>query len=444
MKAKLAVFLGGAAMLMASSAMGQDRIKFQYWYGLTGKLGEVMQAHCDAFNKAQSKYEAVCAGQGGYDKAEQNAIAAYRANQQPTVLQLYDAGTLTFMLSDAVIPAFEMAKDTNMKINWDDYLPGIKSYFSTSKGEMWSFPYNHSTAVLYWNKDEWAKIGKNEPPKTWEEFEKDALALKDKGTACAFATSYDTWQILEQFSAMHDQPIATMDNGYAGLGAELSFNKTRFVDHVKNYKKWFDAEVLQIHTQQTGKTIEQAFADGTCAATITSIANFKVIEQTKKPGMNWGVTLMPVYEGTDRKNSLVGGAQLWVMKGKSKEEYEAAAAFLDWASSPEQQRWMNEQTGYIPLTMSGVKALEDAGFYKDPVNAGREIANQSLSIAAPTPHSRGIRLGNFTAVRAELRTELEAVFTQNKDVQAALDAAVERGNQILRRYEQTYQGRPLP
>lgn len=439
--------ISAAALALAVSAVpasSQERIKFQYWYGLTGALGDVMQEHCTEFNKAQTKFEAVCTGQGGYDKAEQNTIAAYRANQQPTIVQLYDAGTLTFMLSDAVYPAVQLAKDLNMKISWDDYLPGIKSYFSTAKGEMWSFPYNHSTAVLYWNKDEWAKIGKTEPPKTWEEFEKDALALKEKGVSCVMGFSYDTWQLLEQFSAMHDQPIATLNNGYDGLGAELVFNKTKFVDHVKNYKKWFDAGVLKVQTTQTGKTIEQSFADGTCASTISSIANHGVIGSTAKAGMNWGVALMPVYEGTDRKNSLVGGAQLWVMKGKSKEEYEGAAAFLDWVSTPEQQKWMATKTGYIPLTNSGFKALTDSGFYKDPKQAGRELAVASLSTAAPTPNSRGIRLGNYTAVRTEIRTELEAVFTQNKDVQTALDDAVARGNQILRRYEQTYTGRALP
>ncbi|MFY8151114.1 MAG: glycerol 3-phosphate ABC transporter, partial [Hyphomicrobiales bacterium] len=93
------------AALAATPALSQERIKFQYWYGLTGALGDVMQEHCTEFNKAQTKYEAVCTGQGGYDKAEQNTIAAYRAGQQPTVVQLYDAGTLTFMLSGAVYPA---------------------------------------------------------------------------------------------------------------------------------------------------------------------------------------------------------------------------------------------------------------------------------------------------------------------------------------------------
>ena len=72
------------AASIASAAHAAERTKFDFWYGLTGDLGEVVQKQCQLFNESQDKYEAVCTGQGGYDKAEQNTIAAYRAKQQPT------------------------------------------------------------------------------------------------------------------------------------------------------------------------------------------------------------------------------------------------------------------------------------------------------------------------------------------------------------------------
>ena len=99
------------ATAIASAAAAADRTKFEFWYGLTGDLGEVIQKQCQLFNESQDKYEAVCVGQGGYDKAEQNTIAAYRAKQQPTVVQIYDAGTVNFMLSGAIYPAVKFAKD---------------------------------------------------------------------------------------------------------------------------------------------------------------------------------------------------------------------------------------------------------------------------------------------------------------------------------------------
>jgi sn-glycerol 3-phosphate transport system substrate-binding protein len=39
---------------------------------------------------------------------------------------------------------------------------------------------------------------------------------------------------------------------------------------------------------------------------------------------------------------------------------------------------------------------------------------------------------------------MQAAYTGQKSVQQALDDAVARGNQILRRFEQTMRGRQLP
>jgi sn-glycerol 3-phosphate transport system substrate-binding protein len=434
------------ALLAATAALpaSAQPIKFEMWYGLTGQLGELTEETCKRFNKAQTKYEAVCVGQGGYDKAEQNTIAAYRAKKHPTVVQIYDAGTVNFMLSGAVKPAVEFAKENDMKIDWANYVPGIASYYATSKGEMWSFPFNSSSALMYWNKADFAKIGKSAAPKTFEEMERDLRALKAAGHACPFTFDFDTWQMMEQFSAVHGIPVATQNNGYDGLNAEVTFNKTKFADHVKTYKRWFDEGLAKINTAQTGKTILQAFTDGSCASMLTSVANHGVVGSTARQGLDWDVAFLPVYEGTQRKNSLIGGASLWIMEGKSKPEYVGAAAYIAFLLTPESEEWFSTVTGYIPITKSGFNYLVDKGFYTKAPFKGREVAMQQLTASEITPVTRGIRLGNFTSIRAEIRSELEAAFTGKKDVQTALDDAAARSNQILRRFEQTFTGKKLP
>jgi sn-glycerol 3-phosphate transport system substrate-binding protein len=442
---KRLALLAMAATAFATGASAAERTKFEFWYGLTGDLGEVVANHCKLFNESQDKYEAVCVGQGGYDKAEQNTIAAFRAKQHPTIVQIYDAGTVNFMLSGAIYPANKFAKDYGFDVDWSKYFPGIANYYATSKGEMWSFPYNSSTAVLYWNKDAWAKIGKDKAPATWAEFGEDLKALKAAGVDCGFAFDFDSWMNLEQFSAINGIPLATLDNGYGGLGAEAAFNKTAFVDHMKDFKAWMDAGYARIQTNQTGKNLIQSFADGTCASTTSSIANHGTVHNTQVAGLNWDVAKLPVIDASKRTNSIVGGASLWVMEGKSKEEYEAAAAFLKYVTAPDTgEKYIAENTGYIPVTTAGFELLKSEGFYNDPKRRGREVAIESLTASDVTPLSRGIRLGNFTSIRAETRSELEAAFAGQKTVEQAIDAAADRSNQILRRYEQTFKGKTLP
>jgi sn-glycerol 3-phosphate transport system substrate-binding protein len=51
----------------------------------------------------------------------------------------------------------------------------------------------------------------------------------------AYAPS--TWIDLEQVSMVHIMPVATNDNGYAGLDTTVEFNTTVHVKHMENIKR---------------------------------------------------------------------------------------------------------------------------------------------------------------------------------------------------------------
>ncbi|SHG66564.1 sn-glycerol 3-phosphate transport system substrate-binding protein [Kaistia soli DSM 19436] len=447
-----AKFLGAAGMfaiaaMLAGPAMA-DKTKIDFWFGNTGDIAKRVQEQCDRFNQSQSDYEVVCTSQGSYDASLQNTIAAFRAGKQPTIAQVSDAGTLDIMLSGAFYPAKKLMADMGYAVDWDDYFSGIRSYYATSKGDMYSFPFNSSTPLLYWNKDAFAKIGKDHAPATWEEAAEDFKALKAAGYACplGFNISRDEiWQYGEQFMAVHGEPIATKRNGYDGLDAELIFNKGKWVQYVKNLKSWYDNGEAVLKSKETGQTFVEAFAAGDCQVILTSVGDHGNIGRTAKPGMNWDVAMLPVYAGTERKHSFVGGASLWVLAGKSDAEYKGAAAFFNFIAKPEEALTWSTVTGYIPVRNSGYDYLVKQGFYDKAPYAGRELAIKSLTASPATADSLpGIRLGGLLQIRQEMANGLQAIFINNADVQASLDDAAARGNQILRRFEQTYKGKQLP
>jgi sn-glycerol 3-phosphate transport system substrate-binding protein len=433
-----------ALCAVAGAAEAQTRKTFELWHGLTGDLGEAVGEVCKRFNDSQTEFEIVCTSQGSYDNALQNAIAAYRAKKNPTIVQIFDAGTLDLMLADVYVPARKLMAENGYTINWDDYIPSISNYYANSKGELYSFPFNSSTAMFYWNKDAFAKIGKTEAPKTWEEVVDAAKALKAAGYDCAMGWNNDTWQSMEQFSAIHNLPIATKGNGYQGLDAELAVNKTKFVDFVKLLKGMYDRGELKIKVPETGATIVQAFGAGDCQMMMSSIADHGTLGRTAKQGMNWDVAMLPVYAGTERKNSLVGGASLWVLQGKSADDYKGAAAFFNFIAKPESALFWSTRTGYIPVTKSGFEYMKTQGFYDKAPYKGRELAIASLTASPVTENTRGIRLGGFVQIRKEMRDALTEIFADKVSVDAGINAGVERGNAVLRRFEKTYAGKALP
>ncbi|ALV28259.1 extracellular solute-binding protein [Pannonibacter phragmitetus] len=432
-----------AASALAPAPALAEKTKFEFWYGLSGDLGERVQDACRMFNETQADYEIVCTSQNGYDTTLQNTIAAYRAKKQPAITQIYDAGTLDLMLSGAFLPAKQLMADNGYAIDWGNYFGGIANYYATASGKLQSFPFNSSTAMLYYNASAFEKAGITFKPDTWEQVEEAARKLKAAGFDCPLGFNFDTWPMLEQFSAIHNQPIATKANGYQGLDAEVVFNKTKFVDHVKFFKKMQDEQLFVVKTKQLGMDIVPAFTSQTCQMIQTSIADHGTVGKTLPEGVKWDVVMLPVWAGTERQNSLVGGASLWVMAGRPDAEYKGAAAFLNFIATPEMAQWWSTVTGYIPVTKTGFDAMKANGFYDKAPYKGRELAIASLTYTPTSENTRGIRLGGFTQIRKEVSTALEAVFMQNAGIQKELDQAAERSNAVLRRFEKTYAGQKL-
>jgi len=438
------VGLLAATVSMFGVAAAAQPVTFEYWYGLTGDLGEAVLATCDRFNASQSDYVITCVGQDSYDAAVQNTIAAFRANQHPTIVQSFDAGTADLMLSGEFYAVHQMMEDYGIEIDWSDYFPGIANYYSSSTGEFFSMPFNSSTPVYYYNVDMLAAAGITEAPLTWEGMEAAFVALKESGQECPMAYAPSTWIDLEQFSMVHNVPVATNNNGYDGLDTELLFNTTLHVRHMENIKRWLDEGMIYLRTAQSGLSARDSFVQGECAIFFSSIADHATVGKIAPEGLAWDVQMIPTYEGFERTNSVVGGASLWVLSGKTEEEYRAAAAYLAFLASTDEQRDWLTVTGYIPVTNSAFETLTAEGFYDEAPFAGREIAIASLTWTEPTELTRGIRLGGFIQIRAEWVAEMEAALSGQKSVQEALDTAAQRGNAILARFAQTYAGQTFP
>lgn len=442
------LLLGAAttiATLALVSAPAMAQTKFEFWYGLSGDLSDRIQDICKDFNASQPDFEIVCVSQDNYEANLQNTIAAFRANKQPTIAQISDGGTVDLMLSGAYMPVRQLMEENGYDIDWSDYNSGVASYFATSGGELLAMPFNNSTAMFYYNTDAFKAVGFEGAPETWEQVETIARDLKAAGYDCPIAFDpTGQWQWWEQFSIIHNQPIATKGNGFGGLDAEVTFNQGKFVDQLAWFKKMYDEGLLVIKSKATGETYNDAFVNAHCQMSSSSVADHGFIGKQAIPGMHWDVAMLPVWEGTERQNSVVGGAALWTLKGKSAEEYKGAAAFYAFIATPKQAEWWSTVTGYIPVTNSGYEAMVAKGFYNEAPYKGRELALKSLTYTPPSEYSRGIRLGNFGAVRKEIQDAISAVLFNDADPQQALDEAAVRSNEVLRKFEATYAGKTLP
>ena len=127
-------------------------------------------------------YTVVATNKGNYDEVINGTIAAYRAKKQPHIVQVYERGFMTMLLSEAIVPVHQLMADKGYKIDWNDFVKPVAGFY-TYKGKLMTMPFNSSTPILWYNKDHFAKAGFDKPAETWQELEKQLYAIKQKGIA---------------------------------------------------------------------------------------------------------------------------------------------------------------------------------------------------------------------------------------------------------------------
>ena len=430
--------LAAASVLtLTAVATAVPAADFEFWYGNTGRIENAIQAACGAFNASQEVHSVTCVGQGGYEAGMQKAIAAYRSRQHPVLIQFFDAGTLDLMLSDAVVPVTDVMPD----VDWGNYINGARSYYETSTGDLFSQPYNGSTLVLYVRTDELGKVGVTEIPGTWEAVIEVARLLKEDGHGCPFASDAHPWRVLEQFSARHGVAIASNNNGYGGLDAEYTFNTGLVAEHLNNLAVWREEGLVRLDQDTAAGKYNAAFNAGECAMMEASTGSY--VSAYAAHGESVTIAMAPMYDGVERRNTLIGGGSIWIMKGHESEEIEAASSFLNFLRQEDTQIEFTRATGYMPVTKSALDRLKDSGQLSELVFATVELGVKSLNQPG-NADSRGIRLGFYVQFRDIFMEETQKAFNGDQSMKEALDNAKRRGDELLRRFEQTYVGATLP
>ncbi|WP_187429880.1 sn-glycerol-3-phosphate-binding periplasmic protein UgpB [Roseobacter fucihabitans] len=421
------------AIVLAGPVMAQTEIEF--WHAFTGRLGELVAEQVTTFNASQSDYVVTASHKGNYSETLNAGIAAFRAGEQPDILMVFEVGTATMMAaSGAVKPVYQVMEDAGATFDQDAYIGSVKGYYTSSDGQMLSLPFNSSTPVLWVNRDALsaANIDPDVDLSTWEQVGEVLSQLKDAGNTCPLTTAWQSWIHLENFSAYHDTPFATKANGFGGVDTELALNGPAQVAHIGAMGQWAqDGKFIYAGRRNEGGA---NFRAGECALFTESSAGYAGIKSEAE--FEFDVRPLPYWSAVaaEPQNTIIGGASLWVMEGQSDAEYKGVAEFLNFLSSAEIQAKWHQDTGYLPITNDAATLTREQGFYE--ANPGTDVAVIQMTAKAPTDNSKGLRLGSFDQIRGIIDEELEAVWAGDKDAQTALDSAAERGNALLRRFEQ--------
>ena len=233
-------------------------------------------------------------------------------------------------------------------------------------------PYNASL-VLYYNRDALRRAGLDPaPPRTWYEMAPAIGALVDAGQSCGYVTASPARILLENAGAWPGDSRVAFDNVMVRWVAMLaSWKRSGYFSYAAR-----------------AEDAERRFVAGQCAFLTASPS--RQVELRSSAGFDLGVAALPSYD--DFASARAGGAGIWLLEGRSRDDYRGAARFLSFIARPEVQAEWRERTGGARLAPAGY---------------------------------------DLPALRRIVDEELEAVWGGKKTAIDALSAAVLRGNELI-------------
>ena len=423
---RVCLLLVALVLLSFGWGLAQEKTQIAFWHAMGGWRIGVIERMCADFNEIFPQYEVVPEFKGSYRDTLNAAIAAARAGAPPGVVQIFEVGTRMAIDSGIFEPAQEVIEECGLDVDWSQYIPATMSYY-TIDGVVYSFPFNSSNPILYYNKDIFEKAGIELPRKpTFKDIYEAAKKIVESG----YATYGITWPVhswfVEQWLAEQGQDLVDNENGQAGRPTQTYLlsdaAKRIFIWWGKLYKEGLYAPT----SFEAWGEAKRNFLAQQAAMLIYStsdVANMRA--QALDAGFHVRTAYFPVPAEVERHGVIIGGGSLWIAKDLTPEQKKAAAEFVLWISSVAQTIRWHQLTGYFPIKLTAVQALEEEGWYKRFPDF--RTAMDQLQETVVCPATKGAKIGAFLEVREHIGKafyRMKELIDQGKSVEEAAEIAL--------------------
>lgn len=374
--------------------------KITFWHSMTGETQKSIERVVNDFNQSQNDYKVVPEFQGQYVEALPKFLSVGGTKKAPVLFQSNEISTKQLATSGMIEPMETITK--KYKYDTSDIRENILDYYRVD-GKLYSMPFNSSAPVLYYNKDAFKAAGIDELPKspTYEQVTDAAKKLKEKTGKAKLSILPYGWNF-EELLANQNQELVNNGNGRKKTATKSTFNNAAG----KNILNWIktNADAKTLVDYGTGANAADNELSGFTSKQIDMFMNSSASlgDIKKNAKFDVGVTYMPHPENKPANGVAIGGASIWLSKGKSNKQEKGAAEFLKFATSPKEQAQWSIDTGYFAINKKSydTKLLKDA-FKETPI------------LAAPVDQLKDTKKNTASAGALITAMPKERVNTQN-------------------------------
>ena len=372
-----------------SNESGKTEIVF--WHAMGGPLGEAMDKLIDEYNtNPNSKCYVKTINMGGYDTLQKKLLASLIAKEAPDIAQNFETLTKKFIkhkkivcIDDLINADIEEAKKEGKEIEdiRKDIIPALLIN-NTFSGKLYSFPFNKSVQVLYYNKTMFKKVGLDpeKPPRTFKELREYCQKIVDYykndgierklhiyGYGCAKSNN---WSFLNRIKANKGYIVKRDKDGVLKCG----FNEKAAIDSLnflQDMLKDSDPEGKGYPLAKEGQGFDHQndFTAGLCGIIESSVTSKKFMNITD---FELGMAPVPGIEdeslpGGVYRSTILSGTNICIFNNEDKAKIEGAWDFIKWFTSTENGVKWSLGTTYMPVRQSSVNSQQmQQAIAKDP------------------------------------------------------------------------------
>ena len=424
---KLSMLLLGMALSVGTYA--KENIVF--WHAMTGEGQKALEKIVDDYNKSQDEVVVDAIFQGSYEESIVKFKAVSGTKEVPDLVQMNDVSTSFMYRSGAVVPMYEFIKEDK---NFDESkLEDVLLNYYRINGNLYSMPFNSSTAILVYNKDAFREVGldSEKAPKSYkeiEEYSRKLVKTNKNGVVDRYGFSIISYAwFIEQLLANDNSLYVDEENGRNGkLPTKVVYGKQLPV--ILDWMRRMNTEKLATNYGREWNTTRSAFNSGKVAMFLDSSAGITGV--IKNSNFEVGTAFIPNESG-EFNGSIIGGASLWITKSENKAKQKAAWDFVKYATSKDVQAFWSSKTGYFPVN----KESYDTDLMKATMEKMPQFKTivEELEATNKNTATQGAILGVFPDVREKMVEAMEAV-SEGKDSKKEAQNVEKASNRIISRY----------
>jgi multiple sugar transport system substrate-binding protein len=322
---------------------GTTPTKIVVWHGWTDVEGTTFDDLVKQYNAAHPDVE-VSTLEVNNDLSLQKVLTAVSGGTPPDVAYLYGSWAPSVAQIPLVVDLTEAVQDP--AVDWTDFPDGLRQV-ATVDDKVIGVPALVDNLAIVYNKKMFQDAGISAPTAdwTWTDFQQAARALTDP------AKKQYGWTIPADGSedtVWHWVPML-WEAGGALLNADntkAAFNSPAGLQSLKVLQDMAvtDKSVFLDTTNDKSGNLFNAGRVGMIITGPWDLSSF--------PKVDYGVQVMPTFEGSDGGHQTIAGPDNWVVFDNGDARRKAATDFVLWLTAKDQVRTFSLKTGDLPTRSS--------------------------------------------------------------------------------------------